>query len=215
MYVSLASFVIILCLYYSFIRRKEFDFTFVFFFYLVILCSQFSTNAFTVYDKCQGSDNLGDAFSITFMPWFFIFGVLYAVLLFAPPAISEGLKAPFSNVIGYFLVSGEANELLNNLLVDPNVSKSLETSQEANKTQLITTSQVILKILGNKAILINEITPSNFEMYWQTLIPLMEKEQTDPQNPLKQTFHDLILLATLHWSLMYCFVRLQHKFHQM
>jgi len=195
MYVSLATFLSILFLYYSFFRQKKFSALFVLFFYILVLCSQLSTNAFSVYDKCNSTNNFVDVLTITLMPWCFIFGVVYGTLLFAPPSIAEGLKAPFSNVIGYFIVSGQANEVLTDLLVDPEVSKSLsrENTDEADKASLVSTSQVILKILGNSALLINEISPSNFENYWSTLTPLMKDEYKNMEvNPYKQQLYDLV-----------------------
>lgn len=194
MYVSLASFLLILALYYAFFRPPEFNATFILFFYILVLCSQLSANTFSIYDKCNSSNNFVDALTITLMPWIFVFGVVYATLLFAPPSIVEGLKAPFSNVIGYFIVSGQASDFLNDLLVDPEVSKTLPESNSAESKSLVSTSQVIMKILGNSAILINEITPSNFEQYWTTMTPLMKDEYKNEQEQIakKQLLLDLV-----------------------
>lgn len=162
----------------------------------MVLASQMGANALTMYDKCKSSDNLIDVITITLMPWVFLFGVVYSVILFAGPSISEGLKSPFSNVIGYLIVSGEANDILSQLLVDSEVSSSIYENRvkDEEKRNLEKTSQVILKIMGNMAILINEITPSNFEAYWKTMIPLMREQpkdidnnnnNNDVENPLK------------------------------
>jgi len=178
MYVSLAVFVLILLVYYIIFRRNELDIYMILFFYFTIIMSQLIGNSTSIYYKCNTSDNLIDVVSITLIPWIFLFGVVYALLLFASPSISEGLKSPFANVIGYFIVSGEANEILNTLLVDSDVSTSIHMNSkqltEEEKVSLEKTSQVILKIMGNMTILINEITPSNFETYWNNLVPLMK-----------------------------------------
>ena len=58
--------------------------------------------------KCGGSldKNIGAAALFTFIPWILIFGVMLAVLIIFP-----SFKNAFSNVIGYYVVSGQANEL--------------------------------------------------------------------------------------------------------
>jgi hypothetical protein len=44
------------------------------------------------------------------------------------------------------------------------------------KNSLMAAAEAITKMLGNKSILINQITPDNFLDFWQLLTPLMKPE---------------------------------------
>ena len=180
MYESLATFVIIWALYYAFLRKNTADLNYTIIFCVVIIISQLAANSVSFFQKCRGS-NFFKLAMITLIPWTFIFTLLCIGFILAPPAISEGLKSPFSNVIGYFAVVDKANILLNDILVDPNVSKTLTNITAEEKIKMESTSQVILKIMGNNSILINEITPGNFDKYWQVLIPLMKSSSNEDE----------------------------------
>ena len=119
--------------------------------------------------------------------------------------IYPGFKSAFSDVIGYFYVAGSANNILTELLINPELEKALNNNppsvnnQEklapsgeqtggaikkqrggATKEQLQEAADAIVKICGNTSILINQIVPSNFMDYWTTLKPLRkEKYQND------------------------------------
>ena len=69
--------------------------------YLAIMIGfQFSANYTNAKEKCGGTPQVGPAILYTILPNFIIFGGLMLCLLFFP-----GWKAPFSNTIGYLLVS--------------------------------------------------------------------------------------------------------------
>lgn len=166
---------------------------------LLIVIIQFIVNASIITNICGGSisENIGAAGLITFIPWILIFGVVVAVIIIFP-----GFKSAFSDVIGYFYVAGAANNILTELLINPEVEKALNdntnntqpstTTEEqvggknkkqrggATKEQLQEAADAIVKICGNNSILINQIVPSNFMEYWTTLKPLRkEKYQND------------------------------------
>jgi len=78
-------------------------------FYLgVIVFTQLVLNIGYLMAKCGGSldKNIGAAAVFTIIPWVLIFGVMIAVLIIFP-----GFKTAFSDVIGYFVVAGGANEI--------------------------------------------------------------------------------------------------------
>jgi len=144
----------------------------LFVYFLFVIFFQFFFNSIFVINKCGGSasKNIGVAALITFIPWLLIFGMVVAVLLMFP-----GLKSAFSDVVGYFVVANGANEILNSILVsggDLETKIEGETDGEEQKT-LKNAAQAIMKLVGNKGILINQIVPENFEGVWAMLTPLM------------------------------------------
>ena len=76
-------------------------------YFLIVTLTQFGVNVSSIISTCGGSvsKNVGAAALLTFIPWIFIFGVLIVVIVLFP-----GWKAAFSNVVGYFIVQGQAND---------------------------------------------------------------------------------------------------------
>ena len=164
-------------------------------YFLLIVVSQIIMNSVVIINTCGGSitQNFGAAFLLTVIPWFFIFGMVIVVLLLFP-----GFKSAFSNVIGYFAVSGSANNTLTTLLMDTELSKTIENSEgssEEEKKKLTTAAEAIIKLCGNMSILINQIVPGNFSEYWSMLTPLMKPEyQRSEPFDLKQQLLDTVIL---------------------
>ena len=78
--------------------------------YLVLaMLIQFIVNASIISTTCGGSisENIGAAGVLTFIPWSLIFGVIIIVLMIYP-----GFKSAFSDVIGYFYISGPATHII-------------------------------------------------------------------------------------------------------
>jgi hypothetical protein len=123
--------------------------------------------------KCGGevNNNIGPAALYTFFPWLIIFGIMIAVLIIFP-----GFKSAFSDVIGYFVIAGGAKELFSTILVNSDVRQQTEGLTGEGKNSLMAAAEAITKMLGNKSILINQITPDNFLDFWQLLTPLMKPE---------------------------------------
>jgi len=169
---------------------------------LLVIVVQFLVNASIISTTCGGNitENMGAAGVFTFIPWILIFGVIILILNIYP-----GFKSAFSDVIGYFYVSGQANNILTTLLIDQNIENKmnaeagLEEDTELNKKKkeaMQSAADAIIKICGNTAILINQIVPSNFNDYWKILTPLMKtKYQTDSQETtdLKNSLFDLVV----------------------
>ena len=100
---------------------------------------------------------------LTFVPWILIFGVLVLVLTIYP-----GFKSAFSDVIGYYYVSGTATKLLTELLINQDIEKKMTEDPNMTpekKEALEKTADVIIKICGNTSILINQIVPNNFDVF--------------------------------------------------
>jgi hypothetical protein len=150
-------------------------------YFFAILIVQFVVNAYVVTQACGGSitQNIAASCGYTFIPWTLLFGIVIVVLMIFP-----GFKSAFSDVIGYFYVSGSANKLLTELLVNKDVQTQIDAdgaSTPQQKAAMQQAADMIVKICGNTSILINQIVPSNFVEYWNLLKPLMKSQyQTDP-----------------------------------
>ena len=141
-------------------------------FYLgVVIISQLLLNIAYLTAKCGGAidKNIGAAFIFTFIPWVLIFGVLLAVLVIFP-----GFKSAFSDVLGYYAVAGSANDLFSSIFIGTDLNDLIDKTNDADKkNELTQAAEAILKICGNKSILINQMNPDNFIDIWKTLKPLM------------------------------------------
>jgi hypothetical protein len=141
-------------------------------FYLgAIVVSQLFLNIGYLMAKCGGAldKNIGAAALFTFIPWVLIFGIMLCVLIIFP-----GFKSAFSDVIGYYVVAGRANDIFGQILLGTDLNQMIEqTNDIEKKNELTKAAEAIIKICGNKSILINQINPDNFLQIWDTLKPLM------------------------------------------
>ncbi len=141
--------------------------------YLLIVClTQFLLNTAYLTNKCGGEvkNNIGPAALYTFFPWLIIFGIIIAILIIFP-----GFKSAFSDVIGYFAIAGSAKTLFANIMLDADLNAKIAGEKDpTKKAQVITAADTLVKMLGNKSILINQITPDNFTSSWNLLKPLMK-----------------------------------------
>jgi hypothetical protein len=161
-------------------------------FYLgIVVISQFFLNTSYLISKCGGSinKNIGAAALFTFIPWLLIFAVMIAVLIIFP-----GFKTAFSDVIGYFVVSSSANDILSSILRGTDLNEMIEKTNDPNeKSELTKAADAILKICGNKSILINQMNPENFLDIWNILKPLMNVGAYD-NTEIKTSLLDLVVL---------------------
>jgi len=162
-------------------------------FLLIVLCTQLTLNVSYLIDKCQGNagKNAGAAILYTLIPWFLIFGVMMAIIAAYP-----GFKSVFSDVIGYFAISGKASEILTQVLIDTNINNVIEKTEDPNtKKELTSAAEALMKICGNTSILINQMYPDNFINIWDKMKPLMKPGVYDDKEPdnLKQQLLDLVV----------------------
>ena len=159
---------------------------------LLVILIQFIVNSSIISSSCGGSisENMGAAGVLTFIPWILIFGILVVILNIYP-----GFKSAFSDVVGYYYVSSSANKILSELLINKEIENKIK--EDPNMTSdkreaLETAADTIIKIFGNKSILINQIVPNNFNEYWSILKPLMkDKYQIDNSEETKKIKNDL------------------------
>jgi len=161
----------------------------------ITLITQLITNIIVIMNMCGGSfkSNLGYTALITFIPWILIFGIVIILLISFP-----NFKNAFSDVVGYYSVSGKANTILLELLnhsnniksetdtivnqnmdsgptipsTDTNLEKLNKLENEIQKES----TDLIAEIFSNMSLLINKMTPTNFNEYWDTLRPLMKPQ---------------------------------------
>ena len=150
--------------------------------FVCVIIIQLGFNALGYQSKCDGNfvANFGKVFGATFIPWFAIMGSVMISLIVFP-----GFKGAFSNVVGYYAVANSANDILVSLLGSSDINAKLDdipddSNTNTTKDQLSKTAGAIVKIVGNTSLLINQITPSNFNEFWKTLTPLIKPELQDP-----------------------------------
>ena len=161
------------------------------FYFGAIVVSQLFLNIGYLMAKCGGSldKNIGSAALFTFIPWVLIFGVMLTVLLIFP-----GFKSAFSDVIGYYVVAGEANNIFGKMLLGTDINGMIEKTEDVKvKNELTKAAEAIIKICGNKSILINQINSENFLQILTTLKPLMTVGSYD-NIELKQQLLNLVVL---------------------
>jgi hypothetical protein len=164
---------------------------------ILVLISQLVINIGYMINTCGGdiASNIGVGFLITLIPWVFIFGLLVSMLMLFP-----GFKSAFSNVIGYFCVSGSANDVLTKLLINPDIENTMNAGNlsEEDKKKYQSIADAIIKICGNTSIIINQIVPENFLESLATLSPLMKPEYQNDQSAesieLKQKLLNTVLI---------------------
>jgi hypothetical protein len=212
-YLALLIFILSTLLYYLFLKPKlltsvfddasgkEFsqysvknNYSLIIYFLLVVV-TQFFVNANVIINKCGGSlsQNFGASALMTFIPWFFIFGILMVILMIFP-----GFKSAFSNVVGYFAVAGSANKILTELLINTNIDNAINDATDADadkKKTLENAAEAVIKLCGNMSIMINQIVPANFIEYWSILTPLMKPQYQSSGAPdLKQQLLDIVVM---------------------
>lgn len=163
--------------------------------FVILFLIHMIVNLLGFQNKCGGSigENIGKVFVSTFVPWLLFFGGLMLVLIIFP-----GFKGAFSNVIGYYAVYRASNTILVKLLGNAQVDRTIENTQETDKEDahlLEKASDAVLKLVGNTSIMINQITPENFENMWKMMIPVMKPEMRGTANaPLKCELLEQVVL---------------------
>ena len=161
-------------------------------FYLgAVVVIQLFLNIGYLMTKCGGSldKNIGAAAIFTFIPWVLIFGIMLLVLMIFP-----GFKSAFSDVIGYFVVAEGANDIFGSILIGTDLNDMIEKSENLEqKKELTQAAEAIVKICGNKSILINQINTDNFLDIWNILKPLMTPGSFE-NTEIKQKLLDLVVL---------------------
>ena len=147
----------------------------------LVIVSQIIINVKNTGDLCNGQPQWTAAIMYTLLPIFFIFITLIALLKIFP-----GWKSPFSNTIGYLVVSlmgvGKSFGALNPCFDDE--GNPIKCSQ----------SKIIQKFTEDNSLIINEITPENFFSYFEELAKnklIKEDYETVKDISGKSAFHEI------------------------
>tara|TARA_B100000795_G_scaffold261015_1_gene237413 strand:- start:3323 stop:4087 length:765 start_codon:yes stop_codon:yes gene_type:complete len=111
--------------------------------YLVTIIGLQVTNTNTYIKKMCGKYDSSKAVLFTIIPNLLIFGALIAILIALP-----GWKAPFSNTFGYGAAYMMGIKTSFNTLLKTDIDNDL-----------------MKKIIQDKSLIVNEITPSNFDLF--------------------------------------------------
>jgi len=149
------------------------SYTYLAIYVLLIILTQSAINSYIITSNCGGTitENMGKASMITFLPWIFIFGFLVIILMIYP-----GFKSAFSDILGYYYVSNNANKIFTELLMNKDVVEEIIMETPEKNKALNSAYNVINRICSNSCVLINQMAPSNFHQYWDILKPLMKKK---------------------------------------
>jgi len=155
-------------------------------YFLLVVVTQIIMNSSVLVNTCGGSvvQNIGAAFLLTIIPWFFIFGILIGVLI-----IVTGFKCAFSDVIGYFFVAGETHALFKEMLINVDVEDEVNKLSEISNETKADVVKTIVDIFGNSSILINTIVPENFVDKWEMLTPIMKPNVAKSQDFQKKLWN--------------------------
>lgn len=203
---SLLCFIIITVLYYCFkpkpihllngtVESSSNGMLYLILYFLVNIVIQFCINASVLATNCGGSlsKTMGMGALYTFVPWGIIFGSITIFLMIFP-----GLKYAFSNVIGYYIVSNQANSLFSSLFVNQELQHIFHNEQSDTRNAMERAAETLSKMAGNYSILINQIVPENFNQYWNVLQPLMKPDLLTIRNQelqtMKQSLFDMTVL---------------------
>ena len=134
---------------------------------LAVVLYEFNNSILLTTSKC-GSPRYNLAFYYVIVPWLLIFGTLNAMLIQFP-----GWKAPFANTFGYLLLKLSGIErLMRDILVPED-----KASQELKPS--------IRQIYRDQSLLVNEITPQNFEQFWNSNKELFNENAEQMKDKLK------------------------------
>jgi len=179
-------------------------FVYLIIYFIVNIICQTTINTSTIINACGTNSSMtksiGQAALYTIIPWVFIFGIMMAMLIAFP-----SWKSAFSNVVGYYAVYGQTNEILHKLYENPpNAEESIEkdtTKTPEEKASLRKAAASIVKMTTNPSIIINYMVPDNYERFWDTTIkPLLKEEYTINEEAkanlpiMKKALFDLVIL---------------------
>jgi hypothetical protein len=153
--------------------------------------------------KLCGKDNfdLRRVLFATIVPWVFIFGLLVIILRLFP-----GWKSPFSNTIGYLFIRGDAEKLV------PEIFKGKMTGKGTGSA-----AQALEFIYDDQAVLINEITPTNFDSFWKKMESsnLFQANASKYKGDLRRIVKLKDNIATAIWYLMAGFLVTSFSYQNM
>jgi hypothetical protein len=132
-------------------------------YFILVIISQLFVNLSLLSAMCKsGLASVAlPGFIYTIVPWLLIFGILKLMFMIMP-----GWKAPFSNTFGYLVTRIAGLRTILRYLLKP---IDLEDDNRELKGEQLHSFQTLREIYKDDSVLINEITPENFDKFWNTM----------------------------------------------
>lgn len=207
--ISLISLVIITLLYFfakSWINPDKISpamqtsLPFIYLFIMILV--QIGTNTRAIKNLC-GKNNLDmkRVLIATIVPWVSVFGLLIIILRLFP-----GWKSPFSNTIGYLFIRGDAEKIISEIF------KGKMTGKDTGSA-----AQALEFIYDDQSMLINEITPMNFDSFWNKMQSsnLFQSNANNYKEELRSMVEKKDTIATAIWYLMTGFLVTSFSYQNM
>ena len=161
---------------------------------LILIVGEFFINMSLTSSIC-GNKQLAVSLYITLVPWILIFGVLKVMLTVFP-----GWLSPFSNTFGYGItrIFGISDLMVS--IFKPKLSKA-----DLKKENISAMAEALEHIYSDKSLLINEITPENFNVFWEDMSPLFNdgvKNNADIKSQLLSFIRLKDIVAEYIWYLL-------------
>ena len=159
------------------VTQEPFSLAWTIMYIIIIMLVEFFNNLSVASHICNGSSqNIFSVFMYTLIPNFLILGSVITIISALP-----GWLSPFSNTIGYFIVSCMG--------LSRNFNNLLKSSKGSSAQALIT------KICSDKSLVINEMTPDNYIEFMRTLSNIfVKKYDTLPEY---ENLYSLVVIKTL------------------
>lgn len=182
-------------------------------YFLLVIISQYIISLLAIKEKCGNNDYVA-AFSVTSLPWVFIFGMLYIVM-----SIFPSWKSPFANTFGYGAtrLAGIRTLLVDNILkkdaykqeggyrkmakrfiqrggADENESSPISSIKEMTKA--------LQHIYSDPSLLMNEITLENYDTFWTRMKPLFKSNANDYKDQLLKMVLLKDIISECIWYLL-------------
>jgi len=186
--------------------------TSLFIYILLLILGNYFININISKEVC-GNIQWFQTFIITLLPWVLIFVTIVIILKMFP-----GWLSPFSNTVGYLIANACGLKTLVNNILRPQSSVYTDSSQEDSSTSSEDKSNLQLiqynltQIYGDQSLLINEITPDNFLIFWDRFnnakllnTKKIEEEQENNVFLKNELFNYIILkntIAEVIWYLL-------------
>ena len=193
---SIGLFVLITSIYFAFKYSSSSSNENMYFgiYALILIVAEFFINMSLTSTIC-GTKQLAVSLYITLVPWILIFGVLKVMLTVFP-----GWLSPFSNTFGYGITRLFGISDLMIRIFKPKLSKT-----DLKKENISAMSEALEHIYSDKSLLINEITPENFNVFWEDMSPLFKdgiKNNADMKAQLFSFIRLKDIVAEYIWYLL-------------
>jgi len=152
---------------------------------ITVIVGHYLINMDMVTSTCNSS-NWRLAFMVTIVPWVMMFCTIILIL-----SVYPGWKTPFSNTFGYMMTKLSGSKKIMSEIFPP-VGDSTDGRAKDIKESLA-------YIYSDQSVLINEVTPNNFDIFWKNTEPIRsEKSKTGLEAAdLKQKFLNLVKLKDI------------------